>query len=71
LWAFQGAQPGDLSFAAGDVIIIVGEVEQWLEGQLNGVTGIFPSVRLSLSLSPRSLHVWLTSFQNYVTDLND
>jgi len=43
LWAFQGAQPGDLSFAAGDVITIVGEVEQWLEGLLNGVTGIFPS----------------------------
>ncbi|XP_041262453.1 NADPH oxidase activator 1 isoform X6 [Onychostruthus taczanowskii] len=35
--------PGDLEFSKGDVLDILSEVnEDWLEGQCNGKTGIFP-----------------------------
>ncbi|KAJ3107700.1 E3 ubiquitin-protein ligase sh3rf1 [Phlyctochytrium bullatum] len=40
---FISKEEGDLSFNAGDVIEITGEVdENWLQGSLKGKTGIFP-----------------------------
>ncbi len=43
LWAFKATQPGDLEFAAGDIITVVGEVEQWLEGRIGTRQGLLPS----------------------------
>ncbi|XP_051650257.1 neutrophil cytosol factor 2 [Manacus candei] len=42
---YEATQPEDLEFQAGDVILVLSKVnEDWLEGQCNGKTGIFPSV---------------------------
>ena len=45
LEGFAGAQPGDLSFAAGDVIDVVrrGEPGGWWEGSVHGLNGWFPA----------------------------
>ena len=45
LEGFVGAQPGDLSFAAGDVIDVVrrGEPGGWWEGSVHGLNGWFPA----------------------------
>ncbi|KAI8370307.1 hypothetical protein BD560DRAFT_397059 [Blakeslea trispora] len=46
LYAFEGQQPGDLSFREGDVITIVQKTESqddWWTGKLNGKQGIFPA----------------------------
>ncbi|NXG17151.1 NCF2 factor, partial [Grallaria varia] len=41
---YEATQPEDLEFQAGDVILVLSKVnEDWLEGQCNGKTGIFPS----------------------------
>ncbi|KAM8805510.1 neutrophil cytosol factor 2 [Eudromia elegans] len=41
---YEATQPEDLDFQAGDVILVLSQVnEDWLEGQCNGKTGIFPS----------------------------
>ncbi|NWR63858.1 NCF2 factor, partial [Bucorvus abyssinicus] len=41
---YKATQPEDLEFQAGDVILVLSKVnENWLEGQCNGNTGIFPS----------------------------
>ncbi|KAG7330002.1 hypothetical protein KOW79_006224 [Hemibagrus wyckioides] len=44
LYAYEAATPEDLEFAPGDVITILSKVnEEWLEGECNGKSGIFPS----------------------------
>uniref|UniRef100_A0A8C0EPL3 Neutrophil cytosolic factor 2 n=1 Tax=Bubo bubo TaxID=30461 RepID=A0A8C0EPL3_BUBBB len=41
---YEATQPEDLEFQAGDVILVLSQVnEDWLEGQCNGKIGIFPS----------------------------
>ncbi|NWW71403.1 NCF2 factor, partial [Climacteris rufus] len=41
---YEATQPEDLEFQAGDVILVLSEVnEDWFEGQCNGRIGIFPS----------------------------
>ncbi|NWU05887.1 NCF2 factor, partial [Cephalopterus ornatus] len=43
-YSYEATQPEDLEFQAGDVILVLSKVNQdWLEGQCNGKTGIFPS----------------------------
>lgn len=44
--AFEGQQPGDLSFEAGDRITVLTKTDSqydWWEGQLGGKVGIFPA----------------------------
>ncbi|XP_062934961.1 SH3 domain-containing YSC84-like protein 1 [Cynocephalus volans] len=46
LYSFEGQQPGDLSFQAGDRIIVISKTDSqfdWWEGTLRGQTGIFPA----------------------------
>ncbi|XP_071607318.1 neutrophil cytosol factor 2 isoform X1 [Heliangelus exortis] len=44
LYNYEATQPEDLEFQAGDVILVLSKVnEDWLEGQCQGKTGIFPS----------------------------
>ena len=43
IYDFPGGTDGDLSFNAGDVIYnITGVTDEWLQGELNGMEGIFP-----------------------------
>ncbi|MCJ8731758.1 hypothetical protein PDJAM_G00203170 [Pangasius djambal] len=44
LYSYEASTSEDLDFAQGDVITILSTVnEEWLEGECNGKTGIFPS----------------------------
>ncbi|XP_055986553.1 SH3 domain-containing YSC84-like protein 1 [Sorex fumeus] len=46
LYSFQGQQPGDLNFQAGDKITVISKTDShfdWWEGKLRGQTGIFPA----------------------------
>ncbi|XP_047599903.1 SH3 domain-containing YSC84-like protein 1 [Lutra lutra] len=46
LYSFEGQQPGDLNFQAGDRITVISKTDSqfdWWEGQLRGQTGIFPA----------------------------
>lgn len=46
LYSFEGQQPGDLNFQAGDRIIVISKTDSnfdWWEGKLRGQTGIFPA----------------------------
>lgn len=46
LYSFEGQQPGDLSFKAGDRITVTSNTDShfdWWEGRLRGQTGIFPA----------------------------
>ncbi|XP_045700323.1 SH3 domain-containing YSC84-like protein 1 [Phyllostomus hastatus] len=46
LYSFQGQQPGDLSFQAGDRITVTSKSDShfdWWEGELRGQIGIFPA----------------------------
>ncbi|XP_020032208.1 SH3 domain-containing YSC84-like protein 1 isoform X2 [Castor canadensis] len=46
LYSFEGQQPGDLSFQAGDRITVISKTDShfdWWEGKLQGQTGIFPA----------------------------
>ncbi|KAI9485624.1 MAG: hypothetical protein EXX96DRAFT_545823 [Benjaminiella poitrasii] len=46
LYAFEGQQPGDLSFNEGDIITIVQKSdsqEDWWTGRINGREGVFPA----------------------------
>ncbi|XP_075413298.1 SH3 domain-containing YSC84-like protein 1 [Tenrec ecaudatus] len=46
LYSFEGQQPGDLKFQAGDRITVISKTEShfdWWEGKLRGQTGIFPA----------------------------
>ncbi|XP_026709614.1 neutrophil cytosol factor 2 isoform X2 [Athene cunicularia] len=43
-YGYEATQPEDLEFQAGDVILVLSQVNKdWLEGQCNGKIGIFPS----------------------------
>ncbi|XP_064474232.1 intersectin-1-like isoform X3 [Ornithodoros turicata] len=43
LYSYQSQEPGDLSFAAGDIIEVQKKDGDWWTGALNGQAGIFPS----------------------------
>ncbi|XP_048701324.1 SH3 domain-containing YSC84-like protein 1 isoform X3 [Caretta caretta] len=46
LYSFEGQQPGDLNFKAGDKIIVKTKTNSqfdWWEGSIRGQTGIFPA----------------------------
>ncbi|XP_021102922.1 SH3 domain-containing YSC84-like protein 1 isoform X2 [Heterocephalus glaber] len=46
LYSFEGQQPGDLMFQAGDKITVISKTDShfdWWEGKLRGQTGIFPA----------------------------
>ncbi|XP_047638698.1 SH3 domain-containing YSC84-like protein 1 isoform X2 [Phacochoerus africanus] len=46
LYSFEGQQPGDLNFQAGDRITVISKTDShfdWWEGELRGQTGIFPA----------------------------
>ncbi|XP_037384480.1 SH3 domain-containing YSC84-like protein 1 [Talpa occidentalis] len=46
LYSFEGQQPGDLTFQAGDRITVLSKTDShfdWWEGTLRGQTGIFPA----------------------------
>ncbi|XP_019798906.1 SH3 domain-containing YSC84-like protein 1 isoform X2 [Sagmatias obliquidens] len=46
LYSFEGQQPGDLNFQAGDRITVISKTDShfdWWEGNLRGQTGIFPA----------------------------
>ncbi|XP_072794383.1 SH3 domain-containing YSC84-like protein 1 isoform X4 [Vicugna pacos] len=46
LYSFEGQQPGDLNFQAGDRITVLSKTDShfdWWEGKLRGQTGIFPA----------------------------
>ncbi|XP_060790072.1 SH3 domain-containing YSC84-like protein 1 isoform X2 [Neoarius graeffei] len=50
--AFNGQQPGDLSFAVGDRITVITKTDSqydWWEGELRGQVGIFPANFVSLN----------------------
>ena len=42
-FAFAGTEPGDLSFNAGDVIMVTEMDGEWWTGTLKGKSGIFPA----------------------------
>ncbi|XP_074065664.1 SH3 domain-containing YSC84-like protein 1 isoform X1 [Macrotis lagotis] len=51
LYSFEGQQPGDLKFKAGDRITVISKTNShfdWWEGSLRGQTGIFPANYVSL-----------------------
>ena len=45
LHSFLGTEAGDLTFNKGELIELLGDVNEsaWIKGQLGSVTGIFPS----------------------------
>lgn len=43
LYLYQSQEPGDLSFNAGDIIVVQKKDGEWWTGLLNGQSGIFPS----------------------------
>ncbi|KAJ3221222.1 hypothetical protein HDU81_010783, partial [Chytriomyces hyalinus] len=42
LYDFDGQRAGDLSFIAGDRIVVLKDQGEWWEGELKGVKGVFP-----------------------------
>ncbi|KFO92737.1 SH3 domain-containing YSC84-like 1, partial [Buceros rhinoceros silvestris] len=52
LYSFDGQQPGDLTFKAGDKITVTtktGSQFDWWEGRIGGQTGIFPANYVAIS----------------------
>lgn len=52
IYPFQGQQPGDLTFNAGDKIKVTTKTDSqfdWWEGSLHGRTGIFPANYVTLT----------------------
>jgi len=43
LYDFTGQQQGDLTFSAGDTIVLTKQDGNWWTGTVNGRTGVFPS----------------------------
>ena len=49
LFDYNSAEPGDLSFNTGDVIKVHKKIgEDWIEGELNGQVGMFPSAYVEM-----------------------
>ncbi|XP_069462162.1 SH3 domain-containing YSC84-like protein 1 isoform X2 [Ambystoma mexicanum] len=51
LYSFEGQQPGDLSFKAGDKVTVTIKTDSqfdWWEGRIRGQTGIFPANYVNL-----------------------
>lgn len=56
LFKFEGQTDQELSFSPGESILLLRRVdENWLEGELNGKVGIFPSNRVRIELGSPSL----------------
>uniref|UniRef100_A0A8D0G0T0 SH3 domain-containing YSC84-like protein 1 n=1 Tax=Strix occidentalis caurina TaxID=311401 RepID=A0A8D0G0T0_STROC len=54
LYSFEGQQPGDLTFKAGDKITVTTKTDSqfdWWEGRIGGQTGIFPANYVAISNS--------------------
>ncbi|KFV11369.1 SH3 domain-containing YSC84-like 1, partial [Pterocles gutturalis] len=52
LYSFEGQQPGDLTFKAGDKITVTTKTDSqfdWWEGRTGGKTGIFPANYVAIS----------------------
>uniref|UniRef100_A0A7M4EQM0 SH3 domain-containing YSC84-like protein 1 n=1 Tax=Crocodylus porosus TaxID=8502 RepID=A0A7M4EQM0_CROPO len=52
LYSFEGQQPGDLKFKAGDKILVITKTDSqfdWWEGTTEGQTGIFPANYVTLN----------------------
>uniref|UniRef100_A0A8C4UGI6 SH3 domain-containing YSC84-like protein 1 n=1 Tax=Falco tinnunculus TaxID=100819 RepID=A0A8C4UGI6_FALTI len=52
LYSFEGQQPGDLTFKAGDKITVTSKTDcqfDWWEGRIGGQTGIFPANYVAIS----------------------
>ncbi|NXV02778.1 SH3Y1 protein, partial [Cettia cetti] len=52
LYSFEGQQPGDLTFKAGDRITVTTKTNSqfdWWEGRIGGKTGIFPANYVAIS----------------------
>uniref|UniRef100_A0A8D0GH30 SH3 domain-containing YSC84-like protein 1 n=1 Tax=Sphenodon punctatus TaxID=8508 RepID=A0A8D0GH30_SPHPU len=52
VYSFQGQQPGDLTFKAGDKIAVLAKTDaqfDWWEGSIQGETGIFPANYVSMN----------------------
>ncbi|NXR60935.1 SH3Y1 protein, partial [Rhadina sibilatrix] len=52
LYSFEGQQPGDLTFKAGDKITVTTKTNSqfdWWEGRIGGKTGIFPANYVAIS----------------------
>ncbi|NWV70183.1 SH3Y1 protein, partial [Malurus elegans] len=52
LYSFEGQQPGDLTFKAGDKITVTTKTNSqfdWWEGKIGGQTGIFPANYVAIS----------------------
>ncbi|NXD69752.1 SH3Y1 protein, partial [Eolophus roseicapillus] len=52
LYSFEGQQPGDLTFKAGDKITVTTKTDSqfdWWEGRVGGQTGIFPANYVAIS----------------------
>ncbi|NWU78198.1 SH3Y1 protein, partial [Onychorhynchus coronatus] len=52
LYSFEGQQPGDLTFKAGDKITVTTKTNSqfdWWEGRIGGQTGIFPANYVAIS----------------------
>ena len=56
LYKFQGQQQHELSFSPGESILLLKRVdENWLEGAVDGVVGIFPANRVKIEVGSPSL----------------
>lgn len=52
LYSFEGQQPGDLTFKAGDKIMVTTKTDSqfdWWEGRVGEQTGIFPANYVAIS----------------------
>lgn len=55
LYGFQGQSSYELNFSAGVSIMLLRRIDQnWLEGQLEGKVGIFPSSHVKIEVGSPS-----------------
>ena len=56
LYKFQGQQEHELSFSPGESILLLKRVDDnWLEGEVDGMVGIFPANRVKIEVGSPSL----------------
>lgn len=73
LYSFESSQPGDLVFNKDDTIINLSRInEEWLQGELNGVIGMFPSqyVRIN-SINAENTPIGEVSVKTSTTTTNN